>query len=90
MLDPATGAELRRVPVLREPHHVALSPDGRDLLIGDAGGNEMLFLDPITAEIKRRLPMGRSLPPGLQPGWAMAGHHRASRAIRSMFMTRRV
>ena len=57
VLDPATGAELRRVPVLREPHHVALSPDGRDLLIGDAGGNEMLFLDPITAEIKRRMPM---------------------------------
>lgn len=57
LLDTARGAELRRIPVLREPHHVALSPDGRDLLIGDAGGNEMLFLDPLTAEIRRRVPM---------------------------------
>ena len=57
LLDTANGAELRRVPVLREPHHIALSPSGKDLLIGDAGGNEMLFLDPLTAEIKRRMPI---------------------------------
>ncbi len=57
MLDMAHGTELRRVPVLREPHHVALSPDGRELLVGDAGANEMLFLDPHTGEIKRRMPM---------------------------------
>ncbi len=57
LLDMARGTELRRVPVLREPHHVALSPDGRELLVGDAGANEMLFLDPRTGEIKRRVPM---------------------------------
>ncbi len=55
ILDAATGSELRRVPVLREPHHVALSPNHKELLIGDAGGNEMLFLDPITGEIRRRV-----------------------------------
>lgn len=57
VLDASTGAELRRVPVLREPHHLALSPSGKELLIGDAGGNEMLFLDPITGEIRRRIPI---------------------------------
>lgn len=57
LVDMASRRELRRVPVLREPHHVALSPDGRELLIGDAGGNEMLFLDPATGDIRRRLPM---------------------------------
>jgi len=57
LVDMARGTELRRIPVLREPHHVALSPDGRDLLMGDAGANEMLFLDPGTGEIKRRVPM---------------------------------
>lgn len=57
VLDEATGSELRRLPVLREPHHFALSPDGKELLAGDAGGNEMLFLDPGTGEIKRRLPV---------------------------------
>ncbi len=57
VLDMAHGTELRRVPVLREPHHVALSPDGSDLLVGDAGANEMLFLDPRTGDVKRRVPM---------------------------------
>jgi len=57
MIDMARGTELRRVPVLREPHHIALSPDGHDLLVGDAGANEMLFLDPRTGDIKRRVPM---------------------------------
>ncbi len=57
IVDMARGTELRRIPVLREPHHVALSPDGRELLVGDAGGNEMLFLDPHTGDVRRRLPM---------------------------------
>jgi len=57
VLDMAAHTELRRIPVLREPHHVALSPDGRDLLVGDAGANEMLFLDPRTGDIRRRVPM---------------------------------
>jgi DNA-binding beta-propeller fold protein YncE len=57
VLDGTTGAELRRIPVLREPHHFAQSPDGKELLAGDAGGNEMLFLDPATGEIRRRLPV---------------------------------
>ena len=55
VLDAATGAELRRIPVLREPHHAAISPDGKELLIGDAGGNEMLFLDPKTGDVRRRV-----------------------------------
>ena len=57
VLDMAHETELRRVPVLREPHHAALSPDGADLLVGDAGANEMLFLDPHTGDIRRRVPM---------------------------------
>ena len=57
VLDVTTGTELRRVPVLREPHHLALSPSGKELLIGDAGGNEMLFLDPVTGDIRRRIPV---------------------------------
>ena len=57
VLDMARETELRRVPVLREPHHVALSPDGSELLVGDAGANEMLFLDPRTGDIRRRVPM---------------------------------
>ena len=57
LVDMATEKEIRRIPVLREPHHVALSPDGKSLLVGDTVGNEMLFLDPATAALQRRLPV---------------------------------
>jgi DNA-binding beta-propeller fold protein YncE len=40
--------------VLREVHHVVLSPNGRDLVVGDSAANELLFLDPATGDIRRR------------------------------------
>jgi len=54
IVDAITRQELRRIPALREVHHLVLSPDGRDLLIGDSGGNEILFVDPATGDIRRR------------------------------------
>ncbi len=56
LVDVATRTEVRRIPVLREPHHVALSPDGRELMVGDSSGNELLALDPHTGEVRRRIP----------------------------------
>jgi DNA-binding beta-propeller fold protein YncE len=67
LVDMSSGKELRRIPVLREPHHVALSPDGKSLLIGDTVGNEMLFLDPATAAIQKRLPMADPYQLGFSP-----------------------
>jgi len=57
LLDVDRMVELRRVPALREPHHMALTPDGKYLLIGDTTGNELIFLDPETGEVRRRMPM---------------------------------
>jgi DNA-binding beta-propeller fold protein YncE len=57
LIDMSSQKEVRRIPVLREPHHVALSPDGRSLLVGDTVGNEMLFLDPATAALQKRMPI---------------------------------
>jgi YVTN family beta-propeller protein len=57
VLDVATRTERTRIPVLREPHHVALTPDGADLLVGDTSGNQLLFLDPVSFDIKRRMTM---------------------------------
>jgi len=54
IVDPATRQEVRRIPVLREPHHLVLTPDGRDLVLGDSAGNELIFLDPSTGEVRRR------------------------------------
>jgi len=56
VVDMATQKELRRIPALREPHHWALTPDGKSLLIGDTVGNELLFLDPASGAVQRRMP----------------------------------
>jgi YVTN family beta-propeller protein len=67
VIDMSERKELRRVPALREPHHVMLSPDGKSLLIGDTAGNEMLFLDPATGEVQRRVPVADPYQLGFSP-----------------------
>jgi DNA-binding beta-propeller fold protein YncE len=56
LIDMATHKEIRRIPALREPHHWALTPDGKSLLIGDTVGNELIFLDPATGKVQRTMP----------------------------------
>jgi len=67
LIDMTKLVELRRIPVLREPHHLALSPDGKYLLVGDTGGNEMFFLDPNTGAVERRLPIADPYQLGFSP-----------------------
>lgn len=56
VIDMATQKELRRIPVLREPHHVVASPDGKSILVGDTAGNQLLFIDPLTGDVQKRMP----------------------------------
>jgi DNA-binding beta-propeller fold protein YncE len=56
LIDMATHTELRRIPVLREPHHWALTPDGKSLLVGDTVGNELFSFDPATGTLQRTIP----------------------------------
>jgi DNA-binding beta-propeller fold protein YncE len=67
VVDMASLKELRRIPVLREPHHVALTPDGKYLLVGDTAGNEMLFLDPANGDVKKRMVMADPYQIGFSP-----------------------
>ncbi|MBS0562178.1 MAG: hypothetical protein JSR21_19195 [Proteobacteria bacterium] len=67
VVDMASLKELRRIPVLREPHHVALTPDGKTLLVGDTVGNELLYIDPIAAEVKKRQPVSDPYQIGFSP-----------------------
>jgi YVTN family beta-propeller protein len=55
VLDAETREETLRIPVLREPHHLVLTPDGQSLIVADSGGNELLFLDPPTGAVQKRL-----------------------------------
>jgi len=56
LIDMSTLKELRRIPVLREPHHWALTPDGKSLLVGDTVGNELFAFDPATGALQRTVP----------------------------------
>jgi DNA-binding beta-propeller fold protein YncE len=67
VIDMATQKEVRRIPTLREPHHVALSPDGRSLLVGDTAGNQMMFLDPNTGAVQKRIPVADPYQLGFSP-----------------------
>jgi DNA-binding beta-propeller fold protein YncE len=46
-------AELTRLPVGREPHHLIASPDAKEILIGSTATNELLVLDSKTGERRR-------------------------------------
>ena len=67
VIDMSTHRELRRVPALREPHHLMLSPDGKSLLVGDTAGNQMMFLDPATGDVQRRVPIADPYQLGFSP-----------------------
>jgi DNA-binding beta-propeller fold protein YncE len=67
VIDMQAEKELRRIPVLREPHHLVLTPDGKSLLVGDTVGNELLFLDPATGTVQRRMPCADPYQLGFSP-----------------------
>ena len=67
VIDMSSRTELRRIPALREPHHVMLTPDGRDLLVGDTVGNELIDLDPATFEVRRRMTIADPYQLGFSP-----------------------
>lgn len=67
IIDMTTRQELRRIPVLREPHHNMLTPDRKELLVGDTVGNELLAFDPNTFELKRRIPIADPYQIGFSP-----------------------
>ena len=71
VVDLATQTERARIPVLREPHHVMLTPDGQDLLLGDTAANEMLFLDPVSFAIKKRMTVADPYQLGFTPDGKM-------------------
>jgi YVTN family beta-propeller protein len=55
VINKLTYAELRRIPVGKEPHHLMQTPGGAALIVASSAGNELLFLDPTSGEVERRL-----------------------------------
>jgi YVTN family beta-propeller protein len=55
LIDQATRKEIRRYEVGKEPHHLMATPDGQALIVANATGNDLMFLDPKTGQVQRRL-----------------------------------
>ncbi len=52
VIDSATWKEIRRIPTGKEPHHLYLTPDETSVIVANAGGDSLTFIDPRTAEVQ--------------------------------------
>jgi len=55
VIDPLARKEIKRFEVGKEPHHLMRTPDGQSLIVANAVGNDLMFLDPATGDIQRRM-----------------------------------
>jgi len=67
LIDQDTRTEIRRYPVGKEPHHLMATPDGKSLIVANATSNDLMFLDPKTGEVQRRV---RDIPDPYQIGYS--------------------
>lgn len=55
LLDQTTYKEVGSFSVGKEPHHLMATPDNKSLIVASAVGNELIFLDPMSGAIQRRV-----------------------------------
>jgi len=55
LLDQATGADNGTFAVGKEPHHLMATPGNKSVIVASSVGNELIFLDPVTGKVQRRL-----------------------------------
>ncbi|MGN6702214.1 MAG: cytochrome D1 domain-containing protein [Burkholderiaceae bacterium] len=55
LLDQKTFQVINTFPVGKEPHHLMSTPDDKSLIVASATGNELVFLDPKSGTIQRRV-----------------------------------
>ncbi|MFZ6748607.1 cytochrome D1 domain-containing protein [Undibacterium sp. Ren11W] len=55
LLDQENFKELSSFPIGKEPHHLMATPDNKSLIVANAVGDELVFLDPKTGQIQRRI-----------------------------------
>jgi len=55
VVDPVSFKEIKRIPTGKEPHHLYLTPDEKSLVVANAVGDSLTFINPATAEVQRVL-----------------------------------
>jgi len=56
LIDKDTQKVLETFPIGKEPHHLIATPDGKSLIVANAVGNDLVFLDPVTGKVQQRVP----------------------------------
>jgi len=56
LIDKDTRKVLETFPIGKEPHHLIATPDEKSLIVANAVGNDLVFLDPVTGKIQQRVP----------------------------------
>jgi YVTN family beta-propeller protein len=55
VIDANTWTEIKRIPTGKEPHHLYLTPDEKSVIVANAAGDSLTFLDPRTADVQRTI-----------------------------------
>jgi YVTN family beta-propeller protein len=55
LLDQASYKDLATFAVGKEPHHLMATPDNKSLIVASSVGNELIFLDPKSGQVQRRI-----------------------------------
>jgi DNA-binding beta-propeller fold protein YncE len=56
LIDMDKKAVYKTFPIGKEPHHLMITPDQKSVLVANAAGNDVVFLDPKTGDLQSRLP----------------------------------
>lgn len=56
LIDQATRRPVQTFPVGKEPHHLMATPDNRSLIVANAVGNDLVFLNPVTGQPQGTVP----------------------------------
>ena len=56
LIDMDKKAVYKTFPIGKEPHHLMITPDQKSVLVANAAGDDVVFLDPKTGDIQSRLP----------------------------------
>ncbi|WP_150698288.1 beta-propeller fold lactonase family protein [Pandoraea terrae] len=55
LIDKDTQKVIQTFPVGKEPHHLMATPDNQSLIVANSVGNNLVFLDPKTGQVQRKI-----------------------------------
>ena len=55
VIQPDGWREIKRIPTGKEPHHLYMTPDEKSVIVANALGDSLTFIDPRTAEVQRTI-----------------------------------